>query len=148
MSDHFTLRIRVRYAECDPQNIVFNARYADYIDMAATEFMRALIGGYQKLLEQGVDNKVINLNIDWFASAHFDDVLDLQTKIVSIGNTSFKMQVAIIRPQDGVHIATGTVTYVMVDSVKYQKISIPQHLRELFDVVPKTSLIDQSGTAG
>jgi len=30
----FTLYLRVRYGECDAQKVVFNARYADYVDVA------------------------------------------------------------------------------------------------------------------
>ena len=29
------LLVRVRYAECDAQGVVFNARYADYADLAS-----------------------------------------------------------------------------------------------------------------
>ena len=42
MSEPFRFRFRVRYNECDAQLVVFNARYADYVDLAMTEFMRAL----------------------------------------------------------------------------------------------------------
>ncbi len=30
LSENFTLLLRVRYGECDAQQVVFNARYADY----------------------------------------------------------------------------------------------------------------------
>jgi len=36
----FRLLLRVRYGECDAQQVVFNARYGDYVDVAATEFYR------------------------------------------------------------------------------------------------------------
>src|SRR5687768_9142235 len=38
----FRFLFRVRYGECDQQNIVFNARWGDYIDIACTEYLRAL----------------------------------------------------------------------------------------------------------
>jgi len=37
VSEPFRFIFRVRYAECDPQQIVFNARWGDYVDIAATE---------------------------------------------------------------------------------------------------------------
>ena len=40
----FRLLLRVRYGECDAQQVVFNARYGDYVDVAATEFYRAVFG--------------------------------------------------------------------------------------------------------
>src|SRR3954464_127428 len=33
MAHEFTHRIRVRYAECDPQGVVFNANYYAYYDL-------------------------------------------------------------------------------------------------------------------
>jgi acyl-CoA thioesterase FadM len=40
----FRYLLRVRYGECDAQKIVYNARYGDYVDLAATEFLRAIWG--------------------------------------------------------------------------------------------------------
>ena len=33
----FRFRFRVRYGECDAQWVVFNARYADVVDIAVNE---------------------------------------------------------------------------------------------------------------
>ena len=38
MTDPFTFRFRVRYAELDPQGVVFNARYLEYADLVVTEY--------------------------------------------------------------------------------------------------------------
>ena len=45
LSEHFNFLLRVRYGECDAQQVVFNARYADYIDIAMTEYFREVVGG-------------------------------------------------------------------------------------------------------
>ena len=37
-------RLRVRYGECDPQGIVFNANYLAYLDQTFTELLRAAYG--------------------------------------------------------------------------------------------------------
>ena len=49
VENQFTLLLRVRYGECDAQEVVFNARYADYIDIAMTEYFRSAVGGFQVL---------------------------------------------------------------------------------------------------
>ena len=33
MASRFRYYLRVRYGECDAQKVVFNARYADYVDL-------------------------------------------------------------------------------------------------------------------
>ena len=51
MSLPFRFYFRVRYAECDAQKVVFNARYGDYVDLGFTEFLRAL--GYASSARRG-----------------------------------------------------------------------------------------------
>ena len=77
----FTLLLRVRYGECDAQQVVFNARYADYIDIAMTEYFRSAVGGFQALLDKGLDSQVVSLHIDWYSSAKFDDVLAIAVTV-------------------------------------------------------------------
>ena len=48
--------LRVRYGECDPQGIVFNANYLLYFDVAFTELWREAVGSWQEMVERdGVD---------------------------------------------------------------------------------------------
>jgi len=51
--------LRVRWAEVDPQNIVFNAHYLMYFDVAATEYWREIGCEYPaRFLAHGVDTFV------------------------------------------------------------------------------------------
>jgi acyl-CoA thioester hydrolase len=129
-SPPFELLLRVRYSECDAQEVVFNARYADYADLAATEFMRALVGGYQNLVAQGLDNQVVNLNIGWQNSAKFDDILCLSVHVSHVGNTSFSMQITMINWLTKQAIASAEIVYVMLDIRSFTKIAISQEMRD------------------
>jgi acyl-CoA thioester hydrolase len=129
-SPPFELLLRVRYAECDAQNVVFNARYADYADLAATEFMRELVGGYQNLIAQGLDNQVVNLNISWQKSAKFDDILCLVVHVSNVGNTSFTIQITMIDWLTKQAIASAEIVYVMLDIASFTKIVISQEMRD------------------
>ena len=80
MSERFRFRFRVRYNECDAQLVVFNARYADYVDLAMTEFMRSLGRDYNALLARGLDNQVVKMTLEWQAPARFDDVIDVHVR--------------------------------------------------------------------
>jgi len=67
------VRLRVRYAECDPQGVVFNGNYFTYFDVAMTEFHREVIGNYSELVEAGVDMVVAEARARYHVPAHFDD---------------------------------------------------------------------------
>jgi acyl-CoA thioester hydrolase len=129
------LRIRVRYSECDAQQVVFNARYADYADLAATEYIRALIGKHQRLVDAGYDTQVVSLHIDWFTSATFDDVLNLKIHVGHIGNTSFQLVTHCSRLNkegDFETIANMKTTYVVVNASTFKKALIPLLLKNNF----------------
>jgi len=141
----FTLLLRVRYGECDGQQVVFNARYADYIDIAMTEYFRVAVGGFQVLIDNGLDNQVVSLHIDWHSSAKFDDVLAINVSSTKVGNTSYGFKIVITDFASQKLIAKSTITYVMVDTQHYQKTPVPDWLREKLLSSTTWPLINHSG---
>jgi hypothetical protein len=63
VSAAFVHELRVRYGECDPQGIVFNANYLLYFDVAFTELWREAVGPWQEMVERGVDAVVAEANL-------------------------------------------------------------------------------------
>ena len=66
----------MRWAELDPQRIVFNAHYLTYFDVALSEYLRAI--GFKApdgLAKHGCDIVLANANLDFRASARYDDEL-------------------------------------------------------------------------
>ena len=147
MDENFKLLLRVRYCECDAQQVVFNARYGDYVDIAMTEFMRHLFGGYTAMLEQGIDNQVVRLAIDWKASARFDDVLAISVATARIGNTSFTLQLHFVNYATGAAVATAEITYVLVSAENYTKIPVPDEMREKLTHGAPNVVINHAGVA-
>lgn len=127
--DHFRYYLRVRYAECDAQKVVFNARYGDYVDLAVTEFTRAC-GLNQTGMFVDFDYQVVKQTTEWRAPARFDDVLELSVSTKHIGNTSFALLVEFrVANQSAVIAATETV-YVNIDSKAMTKMPLSQHIRD------------------
>src|SRR2546423_12001503 len=54
----FTHAIRVRYGECDPQGVVFNANWLGYFDVVITELWRERVGDYTGMIEAGPHQNV------------------------------------------------------------------------------------------
>ena len=129
MSYPMTTLMRIRYGECDAQQVVFNARYADYVDAAMTEYMRYVMDGPNHLLSRGLDNQVVKMTTQWRSSAVFDDTIAITTETTHIGNTSFTLLYSIYDYPTGVLRATCEMVYVMVDSKDYKKHPIPDDIR-------------------
>lgn len=142
----FRYLFRVRYAECDAQNVVFNARYADYADMAATEFLRACGLDYRELLETGLDNQVVRLVLDWQAPAHFDDVIEARCQVARIGNTSYVLSTQFCNAATGRLLASAEAVYVMMDRESWQKTPVPAALRERLEQGGRGKVTNHAGT--
>ena len=141
----FRFRFRVRYGECDAQGVVFNARYADFVDIAVNEYIRTLFGDYQHLLDQDLDIQVVSLTVNWKAPAKFDDVLEARIRAGRIGNTSFTLHLEFFRYGDDGYIADADVTYVLIQPSVMGKVAIPAHIRQLLERGAPCELISHAG---
>jgi acyl-CoA thioester hydrolase len=120
--------LRVRYAECDPQQIVFNANYFAYFDVGMTELWRAAIGHYGLMMERGVDMVVAEASARFLGAARFDDELELEVAITRLGSTACTTRHRVLR--DGEALVEGAMRHVFVDAQTLQKMAIPDWLRE------------------
>ncbi len=147
MSMPFQMLLRVRYGECDAQQVVFNPRYADYVDVAVTEYYRAVFGGYDTLLQRGLDSQVVKLEIQWMSSARFDDVLAISVTTKHIGNSSYSLAMNITHQADTRLVASAEVVYVMVDAKLFTKVTIPDDIKTLLQAGAPDQVFDQAGSA-
>jgi acyl-CoA thioester hydrolase len=124
----FTHSFRVRYAECDPQGVVFNAHYLAYFDIGITELWRAAFGSYQAMLERGVDMVVVEAQLRFHVPARFDDELSLEVSVARLGQTSISTSHRVARKADT--LAEGTLHHVLVDRETLAKTAIPDWIRD------------------
>lgn len=127
MSASHSHRIRVRYGECDPQGVVFNAHYFAYFDIALTELWREALGGYRAMMDEGVDLVVAETSARYKAPARFDDELDLEVEVTRVGTTSLGTSLRIRR--DGELLVEGEMVHVFIDRDALTKTPIPERIR-------------------
>jgi acyl-CoA thioester hydrolase len=124
----FFHRLRVRWAEVDLQRVVFNGNYLLYFDVAFTEFWRGT--GLPSVLEQnelGIELFARKAEIEYLASAHFDDELDIGVRCEKIGRSSLAMALAIFRGDE--LLILGSLVYVYADAQAKQSVEIPAQWR-------------------
>jgi acyl-CoA thioester hydrolase len=123
----FAHELRVRYGECDPQGIVFNANYLLYFDIGVTELYREALGSWHSLVERGVDVVVAEANLRFRAPARFDDVIAVGARVASFGTTSVTLEMDIRR--DGELLVEGWLRQVFVDAKTWAKTEVPDWAR-------------------
>ena len=123
----FTHRLRVRYHECDPQGIVFNATHFAYFDVALTELWRAAFGSYGAMVASGTDVQVVDASASFHRPARFDDELDIAMTIARLGTSSITSTFETRR--DGELLVSGRLVHVTVDAASHAKQPIPGDMR-------------------
>ena len=126
MSEPFRHQLRVRYNECDPQGVVFNANYLTYFDLTMTELWREL-GGYQAMVDAGVDMVVAEARILYRSALRFDDEFEARAEIARLGETSMTTEILLAR--DGEPVAEGELRHVFIDSGAGSTAPIPEPIR-------------------
>jgi acyl-CoA thioester hydrolase len=142
----FRYLLRVRYAECDAQKVVFNARYGDYVDLAVTEFFRAL--GYGEALVDGtLDYQLVKQTLEWRGPARFDQVLEVTVRAMRLGTTSFILATEFRVYGEPRLLAQGETVYVLVDADSLTKRVIPDDLRAALERGALGVVIDHAGAS-
>ncbi len=128
MSAPFIHTLRVRYAECDAQGVVFNAHYLAYVDVGITELWRAAFGSYQAMIERGVDVVVAEAQVRFLSPARFDDDLRCEVTVSHLGTTSIVTRHAFKRSDE--LLVEVEIRHVMVATETLAKTPIPDWVRE------------------
>ncbi len=121
---------KIRYSDCDPQGIVFNANFARYWDDAVTDWFEELGFGGTELGGIDVDVVTARLEIDFKAAAKLGDTLVTETAVERIGDTSLTVLVTTSRQSDSQIVAAGKAIYVFVDPAEFRPITVPESFRE------------------
>lgn len=123
-------RLRVRWAEVDMQSIVFNGHYLMYFDTAVAGWWRAMALPYTQTMQYlGGDLYVRKATLEYNASAHYDDLVDVGVRTQRIGNSSIVIGCGVFRGDD--LLVGGELVYVFADPATQTSRPVPQQLRDL-----------------
>jgi acyl-CoA thioester hydrolase len=124
----FKHTLRVRYSECDPQGVVFNANYVAYFDVVMTELWREAFGSYQDMVEAGTDMVVAEVNVRFLGPAVFDEELDFEARVTRLGETA--MSTRIDASTGGRPVVEGLMRHVFIDPATKSKQPMPPNIRD------------------
>ena len=128
MGEPFVHEFRVRWGECDPQGIVFNANYIAYFDDTIGALWRQAFGSYAAMTDRGLDMVVAEINLKYRASAKPEEELRVEARIERIGETSLTTLISVMRDRE--LLVEGRIRHVFVDNESWAKTPIPEWLRD------------------
>lgn len=97
------VRLRVRYCECDPMGVAHHAAYAPWLEIARTELLRESGISYADLERAGVFLVITRLECKYRRPVHYDDLIEVRTKVVGGSRVKIEHQYEIVVVEDGGH---------------------------------------------
>ncbi len=99
------VELRVRYAETDQMRFAHHANYIAWFEMARIELLRQVGLSYAKMENDGYMLPVLEVHVNYFKPAFFDDKLCITARFVEFERARFKIEYNVYR--DGMLISTG-----------------------------------------
>ncbi|MDF2752804.1 MAG: hypothetical protein K0S82_1187 [Gaiellaceae bacterium] len=124
----FSALTRVGFSDTDAQGIVYYGRYLPYFDTARVEYHRHL-GQLYTSADEERQFVMRATNIEYFAPAQFDDLIEVFIRVARIGRTSMTYDCAAYRVEDDVLMVTANQTLVLVDLDERKPCPIPDWYR-------------------
>ena len=125
----FSHMLRVRWAEVDRQNVVFNGHYFTYFDVAITEYWRAIGFRYPEDVQKvGTDVFAVRSTAEYHGAATYDDVLEVCCRVGRLGRSSLQFVFAIYRGAE--LLTSGELVYVNAIPATRQAAPWPPSMRD------------------
>ncbi len=120
--------IRVSYADTDQMGVVYYSNYFIWFERGRTELLRETGLPYKDLEKQNLFLPVVEASCSYKASAQYDDIIIVKTRIKKIGKSSIIFTYEILRKLDGEFLASGETTHAFINRDR-KVIRIPAEIK-------------------
>lgn len=134
-------KIKVRGYHLDLYGHVNNTRYLEFLKEARWN-VKDLFFDIPKLHNQDLNLVVVNININYRASARLDDVLEIFTKVSRIGHKSVTLKQEIFFENTDKVVADAEVTFVIYDKKMGKAVELPAEIRQQFGRLATSQKMD------
>ncbi|HMS16792.1 MAG TPA: thioesterase family protein [Planctomycetota bacterium] len=126
----FVTTARVRYGDTDQGSVAYHANYLLWFEEGRNEMLRELGRPYALVeREDAVLLTVVEANLRYHRPARYDDVLRIETRLVSLRRVRLQLETSIFSEDRQSLLTTGAITLACVDPSGVP-VALPQSLRE------------------
>lgn len=125
----FHSEIKIRGYHLDMFRHVNNARYLEFLEEGRWAFFDATPDFFYRLKD--VTFFVVNININYRRPATLGDVLDIQTRLSKIGNTSGVLRQEVYNKGTGELTADADITFVITDAKTQKPLNLNDRLKDV-----------------
>jgi len=115
MLKHIT-QIRVRYADTDKMQFVYNGKYLEYFEVGRTELLRNIGLPYSQIENAGFLLPLIEANLKYKKPAVYDDLLDIESTVSTLYSAKVHIEYKIKHHETGDLICEGFTSHMFIYS--------------------------------
>lgn len=123
----FSTKARIRYGETDQMGVVYHGNYAQYFELARTEWLRALGVTYKDMELNGINLPVIALNFKFLKPALYDDIITIEVEIKKKPLVKIEFFYTISNEQNEV-LCTGSSTLAFMNAKTNKPMVCPDYI--------------------
>ncbi|MDR2860888.1 MAG: acyl-CoA thioesterase [Elusimicrobiota bacterium] len=124
------LQIRIAYADTDQMGMVYYGNYLTFFERGRTELFRQSGLVYTELEKRGFFFPVIYAECKYLAPARYDDIIDIETKLIEITAASVSYTYEI--KCNGKLLVKGRTKHPFVNK-DLKPIKFPKDIREILE---------------
>jgi len=106
---------RVIYGDTDQMGVVYYANYLLWFERGRSEWLRQIGLPYATIEQHGFHFPVSEVSCRYAQSAHYDDVVRIETGLAELGRASLSFDYQISREADRCILATGSTKHACID---------------------------------
>ncbi|MBN1637645.1 MAG: acyl-CoA thioesterase [Ignavibacteriales bacterium] len=131
-------KIRVRYADTDKMQIVYNGKYLEYFEVGRTELLRNLGLPYSEIEKKGYQLPLVEAFVKYNKPALYDDILEIEAKIEKLNSAVLQIDYKISRKDENQILVFGYTTHVFINIKSKKATKPPDFFLELLNKKPVT----------
>lgn len=118
--------IRVRYADTDKMQFVYNGKYLEYFEVGRTELLRNAGLPYSVLEKDGYQLPLIEANVRYNKPAHYDDLLEVEAIVTELKTAKVHIDYKITKNGSDEIITEGYTEHMFIKTDSKKPVKPPQ----------------------
>ena len=107
--------VRVRYADTDQAGVVYYGRYAEWMEIGRTEWLRQAGRPYPQVEAEGLHLPVLELHVIYRVAARYDMLVEIETRCSAPRKTRLRFDYVIREADTDTVLAEGHTLHAFVD---------------------------------
>ena len=118
--------IRVRYADTDKMQFVYNGKYLEYFEVGRAELLRSYDLPYSEIEKHGFQLPLIETGLKYIKPAFYDELLEVEAKVEKLLTPKIHIEYRVLRKGTEETLVTGFTDHVFMNESSKKAVRPPK----------------------